>query len=427
MKDIIQSIILENQYFDYPEMVQRKIKIPVNQGVIISITGVRRSGKTFLLYDAIQRLLQMGTPKENIIFINFEDERINLDVSTLHLIIESYYELYPDIQLKNTSFFFDEVQNIPGWEKFVRRVYDTKTRNIYITGSNSRYLSKEIATELRGRTLPFTLFPLSFSEFLDFSGIDKRLYPQSQKSRIINYMQQFLTDGGFPEVQIIDKQYRTRLLQQYFNVMIFRDIVERYQVSNVEELKFFIKKIFAGVTKPFSVNKAYNDLRSLGYKVSNKYLYDYLTYCNDVFLCQNVNRFDYSEIKQNKSDKKQYVIDTGLLHAIEFSVSQNKGKLLENMVFLEFLKQEKQVFYHKEVNECDFVIRSGSEYKPVQVCWTLNDETTQKREFTGLKSACDYLHTDQGLIITFDEKREARFRGKSFEIIPVYEYFLQNG
>ncbi|MFW6352040.1 MAG: ATP-binding protein, partial [Bacteroidota bacterium] len=334
MKDIIQSIILENQYFDYPEMVQRKIKIPVNQGVIISITGVRRSGKTFLLYDAIQRLLQMGTPKENIIFINFEDERINLDVSTLHLIIESYTELYPDIQLKNTSFFFDEVQNIPGWEKFVRRVYDTKTRNIYITGSNSRYLSKEIATELRGRTLPFTLFPLSFSEFLDFSGIDKRLYPQSQKSRIINYMQQFLTDGGFPEVQIIDKQYRTRLLQQYFNVMIFRDIVERYQVSNVEELKFFIKKIFAGVTKPFSVNKAYNDLRSLGYKVSNKYLYDYLTYCNDVFLCQNVNRFDYSEIKQNKSDKKQYIIDTGLLHAIEFSVSQNKGKLLENMVFL---------------------------------------------------------------------------------------------
>ncbi len=426
MKDIIQSIILENQYLELPEISPRRLNIPLGQGIIISITGVRRGGKTYLLYNAIQRLLKQGVPKENIIFINFEDERLNLNESNLHLILDAYSEMYPDIRMNDVSFFFDEIQNISGWEKFVRRIFDTKTRNIYITGSNSRYLSTEIATELRGRTLPFTLYPLSLSEYFDFLGVEKRLFPQSQKSRIINLTMQFLTDGGFPEILTVNKQYRIRLLQQYFNVMIFRDIVERYDVGNTEELKFFIKKIFAGITKPFSVNKAYNDLKSLGYKVSNKYLYEYLTYCNDVFLSRSVNRFDFSGIKQAKSEKKQYIIDTGMLHAVEFSVSKNQGKLLENMVFLEFLKSEQEVFYFKNSKECDFIVKSGSEYKPVQVSWSLDDESTRKREFLGLSSACDFLGTKEGLIITFDDKREEKFRDKTIKIMPVYEYFLKN-
>ena len=384
MKNTIKNIILENQHTKLPAIIKRRLQLPIDLKMIVSLIGSRRSGKTWLLYDLMNTLLNKGLEKEKILFLNFEDERMVFDTGSLDLIIQAYSELFPKIEFEDIYIFFDEIQNVPGWEKFIRRVFDTKTRNIFITGSNSKYLSTEIASELRGRTISYRVFPLSFSEYLDFNNIEKKLYPQKNKSTIIHFSEKFLTNGGFPETVLLDSQTRLKLLQEYFNVMIFRDVVERYQISNIDTLKFFIKKIFAGVTKPFSVNKAYNDLRSMGYKISNKYLYDYYNYCNDVFLCQSINRFDYSEIKQAKSDKKTYIIDTGLLSAIEFSTSTNLGKLLENMVFLEFLKTEKEIFYFRNQYECDFIVKDENNLAPFQVAWNLDEEETREREFKGL-------------------------------------------
>lgn len=392
--------------------------------MIVSLIGSRRSGKTWLLYDLMNTLLYNGLEKEKILFLNFEDERLVFDTGSLDLIIQSYGELFPEIEFEDVYIFFDEIQNVPGWQKFIRRVYDTKTRNIFITGSNSKYLSTEIATELRGRTISYRVFPLSFSEYLDFNNVEKKLFTQKNKSTIVHFAEKYLTHGGFPETVFLDKQTRVKLLQEYFNVMIFRDVVERYQISNIDTLKFFIKKIFAGVTKPFSVNKAYNDLRSMGYKISNKYLYDYYNYCNDVFLCQSINRVDYSEIKQAKSDKKSYIIDNGLLSAIEFSTSSNFGKLLENLVFLEFLKAEKEIFYFKNQHECDFIVKDENNHAPFQVAWNLDDEETREREFKGLAEACKYLNVKEGIIISFDHEEEINYNGIGITAIPVYKYFL---
>lgn len=424
MKDILKEIILENQNLSLPDIIPRKLVLPLDLKIIISLVGSRRSGKTWLLYDTMNRLHKQGLPKEKILFLNFEDERLSFNTSSLDLIIQAYNELYPHIDLKDTYVFFDEIQNITGWERFVRRLFDTRTRNIFITGSNSKYLSTEIATELRGRTISYTVYPLSFSEYLDFQQVEKKLYPQKNKSTIVHYTEKFLTGGGFPETIAFDSNTRIKILQQYFNVMIFRDIVERYQVSNIDALKFFIKKVFAGVTKPFSVNKTYNELRSMGYKISNKYLYNYFHYCNDVFLSQSISRFDYSEIKQAKSEKKSYIIDTGMLAAIEFSMSINRGKLLENMVFLEFLKAGKEIFYYKGINECDFIIRDEGRLFPAQVAWLIDDETTRERELKGLDEACEYLRLSEGIIITFDQEDTIRYRDKIVHIVPVYKYFL---
>ncbi len=424
MKNILKNIILEYHNSITQKVEWRSIEIPFNLNIIISIIGARRSGKTYLLYQVIEKLLKSGIEKKKIFFLNFEDERLILNETNLDLIIQSYQELYPDTPLDEVYLFFDEIQNVQGWEKFIRRVYDTKTKHIFLTGSNSKLLSSEIATELRGRTLTFTVYPLSFKEYLSFNKVEPVLYPQNNKSRIITFAEKYMLTGGFPETVNFDPKNRVKLLQQYFNVMIFRDIIERYKIASPETLKYFIKKIFASITKPFSINKAYNDLRSLGYNVSNKYLYEYFTYCNNIFLTQSINKFHFSEIKQEKSDKKAYVIDNGLLSAIEFSVSENRGKLFENMVVMEFIKRETQIFYFKDVYECDLVIKENNVYKPVQISYTLENSETQERELRGMAEACRTLNTSKGIVITFDEKEALIYRNIEIEIVPFYEYFL---
>ncbi|MDY0143816.1 MAG: ATP-binding protein [Bacteroidales bacterium] len=424
MKHIIKEIILENQNSALPSLIKRNITIELNLKMIVSLVGARRSGKTYILYDLISQLKHKGISKENILFLNFEDERLNLTTNDLDLIIQAYTELFPAIELNTVYFFFDEIQNVDDWEKFVRRIFDTKSRNIFITGSNSKLLSTEIATALRGRTITYEIYPLSFSEYLLFNNVKQDLYPQKNKSTIIHYFEKFLTNGGFPEIVFFDDRIRIKILQQYYNVMIFRDIVERYQVSNIDALRFLIKKMFASVTKPFSVNKTYNDLKSLGYKISNKYLYSYFTYCNDSYLSQSVNKFDFSEIRQAKSEKKTYIIDTGLLSAIEFSISKNKGKLLENLVFLEFLKSNKDIYYFKHNYECDFIIHSNGDYLPVQVSYDIHNTKTKERELNGLIEACQYLKSDKGLIITFDQEENIKHNSIDIDVIPAYKYFL---
>ena len=424
MKDRLKEIILENQNTKRPSPTTRLIDIPTNLEKIITITGARRSGKTYLLFQKIEELIEKGVRNEQILFLNFEDERLKLETEHLDLILQAYSEIHPEIDFNDTYFFFDEIQNVKGWEKFIRRVYDTKSRHIFITGSNSKLLSTEIATALRGRTLTFTVYPLSLKEYLNFNNVEIKLYPQKNRSKIIHFTQQFLNKGGFPETLFIDDKNRLKILQEYFNVMIFRDIVERYNINNVGTLKFFIKKIFASVTKPFSINKAYNDLKSLGYKISNKYLYEYFDYCNAVFISRSVNKFNFSEIKQEKSDKKAYLIDNGLLSSIEFSVSSDRGKLLENMVALEFLKAEKEIFYFKGINECDFIIKEKNSYLPVQVSYDISDSETKKREIKGLNEACKHLGVSNGLIITFDSEDKFTHKNIEVNVVPVYKYFL---
>ncbi len=423
MKQVLKDIILENQGFMVSEIINRDLSIPLDLGIIVSIIGTRRCGKTYILYDLINKLYKKKVAKENIVFFNFEDERLNIKHSELDLILQSYQELFPNISLGDVYFFFDEIQNVQGWEKFVRRVFDTKSKKIFITGSNSKLLSTEIATELRGRTISYTVFPYNFNEFLRSKYSNLVINTQANRSKIINLSEQYLFGGGFPELVNFDVRTKQKVLQQYFNVMIYRDIVERYKISSPEILKFFIKKLFASITVPFSINKIYNDLKSMGYKISNKYLYEYADYCNSVFITQEISRFSFSEIKQVKSDKKAYVIDTGLLHAIDFKISENKGKLFENMVIMEMLKNEKEIFYFKDKYECDIIVKDQNHFNAFQICYAVSDASTKERELKGLYNACIYLKLTNGIIITFDHEEELIYKNIAVKIVPFYKYF----
>jgi len=426
MKKVLKQIIVENQVIKERNLLHRDFGIPLQSNLIISVIGARRSGKTWLLYDIINQLLATGIDSNKIVLINFEDERLNLKTEDLNTILEAYQELYPDIDLSDVYFFFDEIQNVDSWERFVRRIYDSKSQHIYITGSNSKLLSSEIATELRGRTISFTVFPFSFREFLEFKGnSDLDIYTQRGKSKLISLSEEYITNGGFPDIIKVDNQIRTKLLQEYFNVMIYRDIIERYKVKNAQVLKFFIKKMFVSVTGSFSINKIYNELKSMGYKISNNYLYDFLTWSNAVFLVQTVNKFHFSEIKQEKSDKKIYIIDNGLLSAIDFSISKNWGKLLENQVAMEFIKRGDNIFYFRNKYECDFIVQRESEFFPVQVSWSIKENDTKNRELKGLAEACKTLGVKEGIIITFDEEAEINHHDLNISAIPFYKMFKE--
>ena len=426
LKETIKEIIVKNQNKDFTNIHKRDVEIPINTGKIISVTGVRRCGKTHLLFLAIRKLLDSGTNRQKIVFINFEDERLNFSSDNLDLIIQSYRELFPEVKLNEVYLFFDEVQNVENWEKFVRRIYDNETKNIYITGSNSKMLSSDIATSLRGRNINIELFPLSFKEYLSFKNVDTNYYKPASKAKIINELSNYLQLGGFPET--IDSEFTQKILQDYYYVMLYKDIIERYDVKNIPAIKYFLNRIVLNISKPSSINKIYNELKSGGFKISKDSLYLFAEYTEAIYLSFKLPKFDYSYIKQEKAEKKIYLIDNGLLNSLTYHFSENKGILLENAVYL-YLRQKhgNNIFFYKDKTECDFIIKDKDKITElIQVSYQIGDTETLKREIKGIENAAEYFNLKEGKIITFDTEKETVLTegDVKIQIIPVYKYFL---
>ena len=421
-KEVIKTVIREFHLRKKFDVKKRELDIPINSGKIITLIGARRSGKSSCFYYTINQLTKTIN-KEQIIFINFEDERLDLKLDELDLILQGYLELYPENNLEDCYIFFDEIQNIDGWEKFVRRVYDTITKNIFITGSNSKLLSSEIATSLRGRTLTFNVYPLSFREFLDFKNIEIDFYTTKSKALIKTSLESYLLTGGFPELCFVDSKYHIKILQEYFDVMIFKDLIQRYNITNIVALKFFLKRLIASSTKELSVNKIYNELKSNGIKIGKNTLYDFLEYAQNIFLAFLLPKYTTKLINKELGDKKIYSIDMGLNRAIDFSFTNNLGKALENAVFLELIRREKEPFYYtNKKSECDFVIKEQNSFIPIQVALNIEDEDTKKREIKGLIEVCKELNLNKGFIITLDTQDEFEINGIKIEVIPFYKW-----
>lgn len=426
MKELFKTIIKDfHVQIPFKEVFERALEIPLRSQKIISLTGPRRCGKTFYFYSLINQLIS-DIPVDRIIYINFEDERIEIDSRQLHLIMDAYYELYPENYNKEIFIFFDEIQNIDGWEAFVRRLYDTSDCHIFITGSSAKMLGKEIATSLRGRNLIYQMFPLSFKEFCQFQGIDSGdVYSTPGKARLRSQFQGYLENGGYPEVLQLPEELVHKTLQSYFDVMLFRDIVERYNVSNTVVLKQFIKKLLNTISSEFSIHKFYNELKSQGISISKNTIYEYLKYATDCFLLFLLLPYDPSLVRQHTRSKKIYAVDTGLINAITYRFSQDQGKLLENAVFLELLRREMPLFYHKNQFECDFIIQQEEAIKEAyQVSLTIGQTATRQREIRALQKTMDKYNLSEGHIITLDEEEDVEVNNKRIAIKPAWKWFL---
>lgn len=423
-KDKLKQIITDFYEINLPSIISRQYQIPLDTGKVITLTGPRRSGKTFLLYQLINQIFIKSIDKHKILYLNFEDERLEKDFQ-LEQIIEAYQELFPENNLSQCYLFFDEIQNISGWEKFIRRIHDTITQNIYITGSNSSLLSKDIATSLRGRTLTFEILPLSFSEYLKFKEIPINLDSTKSKAKIIHAFNNFLTNGAFPETVFIDSQFHQKLLQEYFNTMLFRDLIERYDISQINILKYFCKRLIACGATEFSVHKIYNELKSQGYKIAKNTLYEFQDYVESIYLSQFLNKYDQSVVKRELAQKKAYIIDTGLAAAVDFKFSQDSSRQLETCVYLELKKQNQDIAYLKNGFECDFItLDRGKVTQAIQVSVQMDDEDTKAREVQSLIKACQRFDLSKGYILTKNHKEEINQDGVDIQILPAWQYFL---
>ncbi len=420
IKNIIRDFHLRNPF----DVVPRDIEVPIDTAKIITIIGIRRCGKTSILHDVINKLSEK-VDKTRILFINFEDERLDLSLKELDLLVQGFRELYPEHDLSQCYFFFDEIQNVEGWEKFVRRVYDSVTKNIFLTGSNSKLLGSDIATSLRGRTLSFEVFPLSFKEYLRFNEIEIDLYSSSSRARIRNAQSQFLKDGGFPETIFLEERYRIPLLQEYFNVLLYKDLIERYSISNTVALKYFLKRLTASSTKQLSIHKIYNELKSINLKIGKNTLYDFLDYASSVYFGLVLYKYDPSLAARQLGEKKIYSVDTGLCNAIEYRFSEDAGKALENAVFLELRRKGAELFFlRSEKSECDFLMLDrGKVLTAIQVAYDISDGVTRKRELKGLIEACRRFDLAKGTIITAETLKEFQWEGIQVNMIPFYRFF----
>ncbi len=421
LKQIIRDFHL-NENFD---VKPRNIQPPIDTKKIITLIGVRRCGKTSIFYHMINQLIEK-IEKTKILFLNFEDERFELNSDELDLILQAYMELYPSYKLSECYFFFDEIQNIPNWEKFIRRMYDTISKNIFITGSNSKLLSSEIATSLRGRTLNFEIFPLSFKEYLSFKDIEVDFYSSKSLAFIKNAQESFLKNGSFPETLFLEEIYANKTLQEYFNVLLYKDLAERYNITNTVALKFFLKRIISSSTKQISINKIFNELKSSGIKIGKNTLYEFLEYVQNIYLALTLQKYDNSLINKELGEKKIYSIDIGLNNATEFRFSDDIGKSLENAVFLELKRKEFDIYYYRtSKSECDFLIFDKNTISDViQVTFDMSDENTKSREIKGLIEACKNFDLKSGTIINFDSEDELIENGIKIKIIPFYKWSI---
>jgi len=424
-KEIIKTIIRDFHYGVLPVYKPRDIKIPPDIDKIISIIGARRSGKTYFLYQIIDSLLEK-VGKSKIIYINFEDERLDIDTADLDLILQGYREIYPENNMDLCYFFFDEIQNVSGWEKFVRRLYDTISKHIYLTGSNSKMLSTEISTSLRGRSISYEVYPLSFYEYLSFKEIPLDLYASETKGAVYNALESYLSSGGFPElIEIKGQDVKNRILQEYFDVMLFRDFIEHYEIKNIIALKFFLKRVFASSTKQVSINRIYNDLKSTGIKIGKNSLYEFMSMAESIFMVNTIKKYSPKVSIQEFGERKVFAIDNGLLNAVIFNFSSDIEKMMEQTVYWELKRRNYSVYFLKNGFECDFVIVSATGLKNIiQVCYDISDSLTLKREVKGVVNAAKELGLKSGTIITYDNNDTLEESGIVISIVTLTEFLL---
>ena len=409
---------------------ERSLQLPLNKQRIVTVTGVRRCGKSSLLHLTINRLLASGVDKEQILYIGFDDERLaNMDVSDFDEILQAYRLMYPDRPLSSVYMFFDEIQIVKGWELFVLRVYKSYCKNVYVTGSTAQMLSGEMSSALRGWPDEYTEYPLSFKEFIAFKGVKANRYTEEGAALMANMFKSYLLTGGFPQAVLANVETeRVKLLQAYFNTMLFRDMIEHYNISaSPSVVRYFLKRVFNNITKPSSVNNIYNDLKSQGLKLSKDSLYQWLDYACNIFLLHKVPKYSKSIIKQSTSLSKYYVVDFALAKSVLLPQSEEKDKALENAVYMHLarhLNENEQIYYFNEGAECDFVIANDEGVKElIQVCWEL-DEFNTPRECGGLCAASAATGCKKASIITCNQAQSIHYGDLQINVVAAWDFML---
>jgi predicted AAA+ superfamily ATPase len=432
MREIIRQKIVDGVRASVPSLTPRDIRVPQIPGKAFAVVGMRRSGKTTFLWQVLGEKLREGVPREALLFFSFEDERlIGLRPDDLQLVVEEYYLLFPDRRgREKVVFFLDEIQVVTGWETFIRRILDTDRVEVFLSGSSARLLSREVATSMRGRAMEVRVTPFSFREYLRHQGNEPQQPPEllttADRSLLQNRLLAYLVEGGFPEAQGISAQDRYQLLQSYVDVVLLRDVIERYDVSHPVALRWMVRYLLGNAAGLFSVHKMHNDLRSQGFAVGKDTVYAYLGYLEDAFLVQSIDIAASSERQRMVNPRKVYPVDASLIPLFDRTGRANVGHALETCVFWELQRRGAEVHYVRTASsyEVDFLARywDGRE-ELIQVCTDLTDEQTAGREFRALVEASREHPSATPLLITLYPAPQSPPEGITVQ--TALDWFLQ--
>lgn len=424
-KEDIVDYLKEYESFK-PELVERELSVPLDSSFVISVIGPRRAGKTYYLFQL------SGEMGDDYIYLNFEDSRLyGVKYTELRDILRTYIEIYGK---EPGTLLLDEIQNVKNWEIIVRELHDLKRYRMFLTGSSSKLLSKEIATQLRGRTLSYLLLPFSFREYLKAKGLKPEKYMSRDASaRIKHYLREYMEFGGFPEVVLSKDREKIKILKEYADLILFRDFIERHQIKNVELARVLHSFTIQNFSNEISVNALFNRVKSMGVRVSKNTVYDYLSKLEDTAFFFFLRKYSEKPHLRETYPNKIYLCDTGLTKTLRFS--EDKGKLTENIVFLELQRKTNsnnnpllEVFYWKDYQqrEVDFVIKEGTQINQlIQVTHELTEEN-EKREIRSLLKASIELNCDNLLMITWDQDGEMEKEEKKIKQTQLWKWLIEH-
>uniref|UniRef100_A0A831UJH1 ATP-binding protein n=1 Tax=Geobacter metallireducens TaxID=28232 RepID=A0A831UJH1_GEOME len=401
-------------------------------GKVTAVIGMRRAGKTTFLHQLRRERLAQGVAHERLPYINFEDERLaGLSAEHLHLVIDEYYRRFPALRGSETvTWCFDEIQVVPGWERFIRRLLDTEKVEVFVSGSSAALLSREIATALRGRGWEVVIHPFSFLEFLRHRGhnipASLDFLPAPDRSRLEHELLEYLSVGGFPEVQDADRETRLRLLRDYVDVAILRDVVERHGVSNLAGLRWLVRHLLGNPASRFSAEKFYAALKSQGIAIAKDTVHQLLSYLEDCFLVRPLWVEAASERKRMSNPRKAYPVDPGLIPLYDRTGRANLGHALETAVMLELERRGASITYVRSGDdlEVDFLARYGDGREElIQVCADLDDSMTRDREVRALVSAASSFPEARQILITLAPPSTPGIPA-SVSVVPAFSWLL---
>lgn len=385
-KETLKYVISQNHRRKWPDVCSRDLQLPLESGKVITLVGIRRSGKTYVLYETMRRLEAKGVDPRQLLYLNFEDDRLlPIQPRELDLILRAHEELYPDVAEKKKYFFFDEVQNAPGWETFVRRLHDTEDAQIFVTGSSSHLLSRELATGLRGRSISYEVFPLSFAEFARFRGLEHEPYSRASESKLAAALREYLDVGGLPELVLAEPSLRQRILKEYVDLVFYKDLVERYRVANPHVLRQLLKVCLSQPATLLNAHKLYNDFRSQGFDLSKDTLYKYLGYLEESYLIYPLPVASRSVRKRAVNPKKLHTVDWALGYSFIAATLMDVGRRLEAAVFLHWRRQREDLAYLSDEREVDLVVNLERPERLINVALSVTAAESWDREIAALE------------------------------------------
>jgi len=419
-KETLKDILLDQKEYILSEIkyVDRDINLDeyINNNLVTIICGVRRCGKSTLLRIFLNKIIKNN---QNITYLycDFSDERLNkFELDDFQKIFEIFLEKYKD---GKKYFFFDEIQSINGWEKFANRMYEKENAKLFITGSNKSLLRSDTSTVLTGRQRLLELYPFSFREFLKIKPNNFNILNLTTKERmkLSNYFEEYFQITGFPyPLEINDK----RTLQEYFNNILYKDIISKNKIKQVQEIKDIVLFLANNIGQTIS----YGNLCDFSGIKSKSTIKKYINYLKEAYLVFTISKYDKSIRKQIQNPKKIYFVDVGFARIIGTPSSENKGWYLENIIYLELLRRKKEIYYNKNGNECDFLIKNGIVIsEAIQATYEINNKT-KDREVQGLISALKKYNLKEGTIITRDQEETSTIDGYKIKIVPIYKWLL---